>query len=69
MPASSTRVEPVEEESGADAERRSVLGAAAALLNAFTETEPVLSLGQLTERTGLARSTAHRLAESLVTIG
>jgi len=49
--------------------RRSVLGRAAALLNAFTATEPVLSLGQLTERTELPRSTAHRLAESLVTIG
>jgi DNA-binding IclR family transcriptional regulator len=69
MSASSTRVDPMEEDSSAEAERRSVLGRAAALLNAFTETEPVLSLGQLTERTGLPRSTTHRLAESLVTIG
>lgn len=57
------------DESRADTERRSVLGRAAALLNAFTETEPVLTLGQLTERAALPRSTAHRLAESLVTIG
>jgi DNA-binding IclR family transcriptional regulator len=52
-----------------DAERRSVLGRAATVLNAFTSTDSVLSLGQITERTGLPRSTAHRLAESLVAIG
>lgn len=52
-----------------EAERRSVLGRAAALLNAFTSTDAVLSLGQITERTGLPRSTAHRLAETLVSIG
>jgi len=46
-----------------------VLGRAAMLLDAFTSTDAVLSLGQITERTGLPRSTAHRLAESLVAIG
>jgi DNA-binding IclR family transcriptional regulator len=74
MSTSSTREVPstaasTDEDPRTEAERRSVLGRAAALLNAFTEREPVLSLGQLTERTALPRSTAHRLAESLVSVG
>ncbi len=74
MSASSTHevlnaVASADDDSHAEAERRSVLGRAAALLNAFTDTEPVLSLGQLTERAALPRSTVHRLAESLVSIG
>jgi DNA-binding IclR family transcriptional regulator len=52
-----------------EGERRSVLGRAAAILNAFQAADPVLSLGELTERTGLPRSTVHRFAESLVAIG
>lgn len=43
----------------------SVLGRAAALLGAFDETSPVLGTAELARRTGLAKSTVHRLAAEL----
>jgi DNA-binding IclR family transcriptional regulator len=45
------------------------LGRAAAIINAFDCETPVLGLNDLTERTGLPRSTVHRFAEQLVAIG
>jgi DNA-binding IclR family transcriptional regulator len=69
MAASSNRMVTMDDERTTEADRRSVLGRVATVLSAFTATEPVLSLGQLTERTELPRSTAHRLAESLVAVG
>ena len=47
---------------------KSVLGRAALLIEAFDIDRPLLSLNHLAERTGLPRSTVHRLAEQLVTI-
>ena len=47
----------------------SVLGRASRMLRAFTEDEPELDLGSLSARSGLPRSTAHRLATELVTLG
>lgn len=49
--------------------RDSVLSRAGAVLGAFDEFEPELSLAQLTARTGLARSTTHRLAAELTELG
>jgi DNA-binding IclR family transcriptional regulator len=48
---------------------KSVLGRAAQLIEAFDIDRPLLSLNHLAERTGLPRSTVHRLAEQLVAIG
>lgn len=44
----------------------SVLGRAAALVRAFDERSPVLGVGELARRTGLPKSTVHRLAGELV---
>jgi DNA-binding IclR family transcriptional regulator len=49
--------------------QKSVLGRAAQLIEAFDIDRPLLSLHHLSERTGLPRSTVHRLAEQLVQIG
>ncbi|MGD9999898.1 MAG: IclR family transcriptional regulator [Ilumatobacteraceae bacterium] len=49
--------------------QKSVLGRAALLIEAFDIDRPLLSLHHLSERTGLPRSTVHRLAEQLVQIG
>jgi DNA-binding IclR family transcriptional regulator len=49
--------------------QKSVLGRAALLIEAFDIDRPLLSLNNLSERTGLPRSTVHRLAEQLVQIG
>jgi DNA-binding IclR family transcriptional regulator len=46
-----------------------VLSRATRLLHSFGETEPELDLTQLTRRTGLPRSTVHRLAAELVALG
>ena len=55
--------------SPADESARSVLHRAFTLLNAFTAQEPMLTLGELAERTDLPRSTTHRLATMLVKLG
>lgn len=47
----------------------SVLRRAALILDAFDGTEPVLPLTDLILRTGLPKSTAHRLADQLVHLG
>jgi DNA-binding IclR family transcriptional regulator len=49
--------------------RDSVLSRASAILGAFDEFEPELSLAELTDRSGLARSTTHRLATELADLG
>lgn len=52
-----------------DASAPSAVRKALELLDAFTIDEPVLSLRELARRTGVARSTAHRLAGDLVAWG
>jgi DNA-binding IclR family transcriptional regulator len=47
----------------------SVLGRAVALLRAFEADDASLTLAQLADRSGLARSTAHRLASELIELG
>jgi DNA-binding IclR family transcriptional regulator len=48
--------------------RDTVLGKAAAVLFAFTADDSHLTLAELTRRTGLAKSSAHRLATDLVAL-
>ena len=48
---------------------QSVLARAAALLGAFDGFEPVLSLVELSARTGLPKSTVHRLADQMLDLG
>ena len=48
---------------------RSVLGRAFGLLAAFTPEDVELSLGELSERTGLPKTTVHRLAGELIGFG
>lgn len=48
---------------------RTVLSRAARILEAFTGTQRVLSLNDLTARSGLPKSTTHRLAGRLVELG
>ncbi|MEY2444530.1 MAG: hypothetical protein QOE00_1110 [Ilumatobacteraceae bacterium] len=48
---------------------KTVLGRAALLIEAFDIDRPLMSLNHLADRTGLPRSTVHRLAEQLVAIG
>ncbi|WP_344414122.1 IclR family transcriptional regulator [Pseudonocardia ailaonensis] len=48
---------------------RTVLGRVATVLEAFSDGQRVLSLGDLNERTGLPKSTLHRLAEQLCGVG
>ena len=48
---------------------QSVLGRAAAILGTFDSVEPVLPLAELSARSGLPKSTVHRLAEQLVELG
>ena len=47
----------------------SVLVRASRMLRAFTEDDPELDLGTLSARSGLPRSTTHRLATELVSLG
>ena len=50
-----------------DRERReSVAGRISMIISAFDVVSPTLSLSQLTERTGLPKSTVHRMADQLV---
>lgn len=46
-----------------------VLGKSVAVLRAFEPTDPALSLAELRQRTGIARSTLHRLLGDLVGVG
>lgn len=48
---------------------RTVLGRVASIMEAFNTGQQVLSLGDLSERTGLPKSTLHRLADQLCDIG
>ncbi|MER5185301.1 IclR family transcriptional regulator [Streptomyces sp. NPDC002896] len=48
---------------------RTVLGRAASIMEAFNGGQRVLSLGDLSECTGLPKSTLHRLAEQLCQVG
>ncbi len=48
---------------------RTVLGRIAAIMDAFDMGEPVLTLGELSQRSNLPKSTAHRLVEQLRAIG
>ncbi len=57
------------DDGGTTTNDRSVLGRAAVVLDAFRSQEPVLSLNDLTARTGLPKSTVHRIAEQLVELG
>jgi IclR family transcriptional regulator, acetate operon repressor len=52
-----------------DATPKSVLGRGFAILDAFRLREDYLTLSQLAERTGLPRSTTHRLANELIELG
>ncbi len=46
--------------------RESVAGRISMIIGAFDAASPTLSLSQLTERTGLPKSTVHRMADQLV---
>jgi DNA-binding IclR family transcriptional regulator len=46
--------------------RESVAGRISSIIDAFDATSPTLTLSQLTERTGLPKSTVHRMADQLV---
>lgn len=48
---------------------RSLVGRIGAIMDAFDQDEPVLSLVELGRRAGLPKSTAHRLAEQLRALG
>jgi DNA-binding IclR family transcriptional regulator len=48
---------------------RTVMGRVAAIMDAFNCSQQVLSLGDLSDRTGLPKSTLHRLADQLCQIG
>lgn len=53
------------EETGRE-HRESVAGRISMIIGAFDAASPTLSLSQLTERTGLPKSTVHRMADQLV---
>lgn len=53
----------------ADPERRSVLGRIAAIMDAFDQGEPVLTLSDLSAAANLPKSTVHRLVEQLRALG
>lgn len=48
---------------------RTVMGRVATIMGAFNGGPRILSLGELSERTGLPKSTLHRLAEQLCGVG
>lgn len=51
---------------GPEEARESVAGRISLIIDAFDVTSPSLSLSQLTKRTGLPKSTVHRMADQLV---
>lgn len=67
----STKLETMPTGSGrpADDDGRSLVGRIGAIMDAFDQDEPVLSLVELGRRAGLPKSTAHRLAEQLRGLG
>ena len=56
-------------DAGDDGPRRSVLGRVDCIIGAFDGFDGPLSLHELTERTGLPKSTVHRMVDQLATIG
>lgn len=50
-------------------DERAVLSRAALILRAYTGAQRVLTLHQITQRTGLPKSTAHRLVSQLTAVG
>lgn len=50
-------------------ESRSLVGRIASIMDSFDQQDPVLSLVDLSRRSGLPKSTAHRLAEQLRALG
>lgn len=52
-----------------DGPHRTVLGRVATIMEVFKDSPRVLSLGELSSRTGLPKSTLHRLADQLCTVG
>jgi len=52
-----------------DEPRRSVLGRVDCIIGAFDSADDALTLHELTERTGLPKSTVHRMIDQLVSIG
>lgn len=50
-------------------QRRSVLGRVDTILSSFDDSDQVLSLQDLTDRTALPKSTVHRMTEQLVEMG
>lgn len=48
---------------------RTVLGRVATIMDAFNGTQRILSLGDLSQHTGLPKSTLHRLADQLCQVG
>ena len=61
---------PASEDSSEGADSgRSLVGRIAAIMDSFDQQDPVLSLVELSRRSGLPKSTAHRLAEQLRTMG
>ncbi len=48
---------------------RSLVGRIASIMDSFDQQDPVLSLVELSRRSGLPKSTAHRLAEQLRALG
>lgn len=56
---------PAAESPGPSAERRSVLGRVDTILGVFDDSDQVLTLHEITRRTGLPKSTVHRMIEQL----
>lgn len=69
-PADDAREQPDEPRGqGDDEPRRSVLGRVDRIVGAFDRADGALTLQDLTERTGLPKSTVHRMIDQLVAIG
>ncbi len=64
-PAESLDLTPDHDDNG----RRSVLGRVDCIIGAFDRADGALSLHELTERTGLPKSTVHRMVDQLIGIG
>jgi DNA-binding IclR family transcriptional regulator len=60
---------PVPHDDGCAENGRSLVGRIGAIMDSFDQSDPVLSLVELSRRSGLPKSTAHRLAEQLRAMG